>query len=200
MKKLAIAAFVLTSMSGVASAQDFKPYIGLGFGSASIDAGTTLSGSSSEDDTDTAYKIFAGVDLHQNFALEAGYIDFGTYSLSVPNGSSAVLDGDTVEADGFDLGLTADTTAWTIAAVLKTQVGSVTPYAKLGMFAWDSDFDVTVDGVSLETSTDDGTDMFYGLGLGYSVSDAVSLRAEYEIYDVDGADVDVISAGIVMSF
>jgi opacity protein-like surface antigen len=48
---------------------------------------------------------------------------------------------------------------------------------------------------------DDGTDPAYGLGAAFRLTDAVSLRAEYELFDVgDLDDLNMWSAGVEFNF
>jgi hypothetical protein len=62
---------------------------------------------------------------------------------------------------------------------------------------WDSklnarDLDVSV--------SDDGTDLAYGVGAQFRIW-SLSLRAEYEIFDIDGADdVNMLSVGVTWTF
>jgi hypothetical protein len=56
-----------------------------------------------------------------------------------------------------------------------------------------------VPGLDLSAS-DDGTDLTYGVGAQFRVW-SLGIRAEYEIFDIDGPDnVDLISLGVTWTF
>ena len=50
-----------------------------------------------------------------------------------------------------------------------------------------------------QSLSDDGSDMGYGLGLSFGLG-SVSVRGEYEVYDVEDADVSMLSLGVVYQF
>jgi hypothetical protein len=47
---------------------------------------------------------------------------------------------------------------------------------------------------------DDGTDFFYGIGEKYDFMENFGARMEWERYDIDGDDVDLISGSLVYTF
>ena len=47
---------------------------------------------------------------------------------------------------------------------------------------------------------DDGTDVVYGLGAAYNITQNLSVRGEWERYDFDGDDVDLLSVGLAWAF
>jgi hypothetical protein len=49
------------------------------------------------------------------------------------------------------------------------------------------------------TDSDDGTDVYFGVGASYSF-DKVDINADFVRYEVDGVDVDVISIGAAYRF
>ncbi|MCH9695917.1 MAG: porin family protein [Gammaproteobacteria bacterium] len=135
---------------------------------------------SSIDEDDTAYKLFAGYTFDGpvlNLGIEGGYVNFGQPDIDVF--------GDTllVDTDGLNL--------WGIAAL---DAGPVEIYGKLGMIAWD----VTADYLG-SSAKEDGTDVAYGAGLRFKLG-PVKVRGEYEIYDLDGADLGMLSVGIAYQF
>lgn len=131
------------------------------------------------DDSDTGYKIFGGYNFGMvplvNLAAELNYIDFGTF-----------------EGDFADLSL--DVSAWTLSALVGVDLGPVGLFAKAGYFAWDSDVDSNLGDLS-----DDGTDPAYGIGAKFQLG-SIAVRAEYEVYDLDGTDLDFYSVGAAYTF
>ncbi|MGM1053857.1 MAG: porin family protein [Pseudomonadota bacterium] len=152
----------------------------------------------SDDDTDTAYKLFVGYQFNPNFAVEASYVDFGDFEANartmvdgIPVTGSAKL-----SVDGFTAALVGK---------LPIQDG-FSVYGKLGMIAWDADLDESAEALGLRQTNsygDDGTDPFYGIGAEYVVNQ-VMMRLEFERYDISDSgedlDVDLISASIGYRF
>jgi hypothetical protein len=130
-------------------------YLGASVGGATTDFSEA---NTSFDDTDTAWKIFAGYHFLQFFAVEGSYRDLGSVS---------------------DNGFTADTTGWDIAGLAGLPIGPVYLFGKIGAINWDAD---TNAGPNF-----DGTDFEVGIGASIDIV-KVQLRAEVEYLDVlDGA-------------
>jgi opacity protein-like surface antigen len=88
------------------------------------------------------------------------------------------------EADGISL-----------SAVGFLPVGPVDLFARVGAIDWSAD----ISSPGLGSGSDDGTDLTYGVGAQFRVW-SLSVRAEYEMFDVDDADVDMISVGVTWTF
>lgn len=172
--KLAGAILLTLGMTGTALAQSGF-YAGGSVGQATIDA---CDGVTNCDDEDTSWKIFGGWQLNPNVAFEAGWVDFGEVSGSI--GGSAV----SAQVDG-----------WTLAAkgILPLN-DQFSLFGKLGMISWDAKGGGAASGVN-----DDGTDLLYGLGAQYMVTDRVGIVGEWEWYDIDN-DVDLLSVGVMIKF
>ncbi|MAR90557.1 MAG: outer membrane beta-barrel protein [Pseudomonadota bacterium] len=143
------------------------------------------------DDDQDAYQLLAGATFHKYFGVEGSYIDFGSYG-----GNLAKAD-----VDGFTLA---------VKGILPvTDFFSV--YAKGGQLWWDADYDVlTYDGGT------DGDELFWGLGVAFSVAPQVDITLDYTRYNVEferdeigllasdnidtDTDLDHASAGIVFRF
>jgi len=126
------------------------------------------------DESDSASKIIAGYNIgfipFVDFAIEGSYVDFGAPA------STAV----SAEATGLDA-----------FGLVGLNFGPIGIFAKTGVISWD-----------LETNTgfsDSGTDPAYGIGARFQLF-AISVRAEYEIFEFDTADVDLISVSATFTF
>lgn len=166
-----VAALALTGLPAVAA--DNGIYLGASVGQSSLDI----------DDFDydadaTGYKIIAGWRFLDWLAVEGNFVDFGS-------GDDNVL-GNRVEteADGVSLAL-----------VGFLPVGPVDLFARVGAIDWSAD--LSSPGVG--RSSDDGTDLAYGVGAQFRVW-SLSLRAEYERFDISDADADLISVGVTWTF
>jgi len=183
--KRAVLAIVSVLLAApVAATADSEFYIGGSAGGATIEASLGDTGipglPASLDEDDTAYKLFLGYtfDLPVVYiAAEAGYVDFGKPEIPVLQ---------------REIGL--DTTGFSLWGVAGIEVGPVDLFAKLGYIAWEVDASVFGERLS-----DDGNDPGYGLGLSVGLG-PVSIRGEYEMYDLDGADLSMLSVGIVYQF
>ena len=79
-----------------------------------------------------------------------------------------------------------------LSAVGFLAAGPVDLFARAGAIDWSAD--VTAPGLGINGS-DDGIDFTYGIGAQFRVW-SLSLRAEYELYDIADADtVDLLSVG-----
>lgn len=188
-KRFAIAGIVVLALVGVttgpAAAQGMGMgpgsgfYAGAGFGLTSADVcGDLFFGATSCDEDDTGFKIFGGFKFNQFVAAEIGYVDLGEVSASAP-GISA-----TAEADGFQF-----------VAVGSYPIEQFSLLGKIGLFAWDAEVSS-----NLGNFDDDGTDIMFGLGGAFHISPQLTVRGEWEIFDVDGDDIDLFSASIVFNF
>ncbi len=172
----ALAALLL----GSAANADSGFYIGGSIGDAAMSA-SDIDVGADFDDNDNASKIFAGyiVDMPVvDFGVEAGYVDFGAPS-------------DTVLGTQYDL----DVTGISAFGMLGMDWGLFGIFAKAGVVSWDAE--LAIDDVSLEP--EDGSDGAYGVGFRFNFS-SVEIRAEYEVFDVEEVDVDMVSVGVLWRF
>ncbi|MGB2272056.1 MAG: porin family protein [Pseudomonadales bacterium] len=181
MKKLSIA--LLSSAAALMSATAYADesfYGSLNLARTDIDIGIA-----GVDDTDTTFGFGAGYRLNENFAIELGYQDFGEISVSSAGASASV------EADAIQLSV--------IGGVPVSENAGV--YAELGFDSWDADLTYTnVPGFGTGSESEDGTDIFYGIGAYMSLSETVDLKFEYQLHELDGTDVDILGLGFTVSF
>lgn len=168
-KKVKIGLMV-SSFAFIQSVMAESFYVGAKLVNASYDADAS---GVSLDDSDTSFGIFGGYSLSQNIAVQLGYQDFGEVDITGANGTS--------EADAFELSL--------IGSVNASE--AVELFAEVGLDAWDAT--VTSSGVSAD---DDGTDLYFGLGVSFSVNDSIDLFADYQFHSLDDTDIDTFGLGI----
>jgi hypothetical protein len=131
-------------------------YIGGSIGAASTE---TNQANANFDESDTAFKVFAGYHFLQFFAVEAAYRDLGS-----PSNATAKL----------------APTAFDVAGLVGMPVGPVYLFGKLGVARWDADAN-TANG----NFSDDGTD--YEAGIGISL-DVIKIQLRGEVEYIDAAD------------
>jgi len=197
MKRLLTTLVMLSAFTLPFGVQAEGGYLGASFGSTEVDldaitpgAGTTL------DDEDSGYKIYGGYNLNENFALEGSYVDFGEIAMIAPTGAQFIASGVLLQAT-TDINLSASSDAFTFAGVGKMDVGIGNIFGKLGLAMWDSE---TTSNIAAFNTTDDGTDLFFGFGIDIGVTEALVARFEYEMYELDDDEVDMMSLGLHVAF
>jgi hypothetical protein len=151
-------------------------YLGAGVGQANVDGDSGFNGFDSDD---TGFKAIVGYNFGiiplVDLGIEAEYVDFG-------------------KPDDGGLELELEPTALAAFGVAGINLGPVGVFAKVGAFSWD--LDATIEG---ESVSDDGTDVAYGLGARFHIA-SFQIRAEYELFDLEDADVDFLSASVLYTF
>jgi OOP family OmpA-OmpF porin len=112
----AIASTLLFTPSSMAADPSIGWYVGgnVGQSRANIDDGginaTVLSAgftsaSTTKDETDTGFKVFAGFRFMPNFAIEAGYFNLGKVNFTTVTTPAATISGEAKSDNGFNLDL-----------------------------------------------------------------------------------------------
>ncbi|MGB5256525.1 MAG: porin [Woeseiaceae bacterium] len=159
-------------------------YIGGSAGGATVESdlnGISIPGlPSSIDEDDTALKLFGGYKFELpviSVGIEGGYVDLGEPDIDVL--------GDPLKFDVTGINL------WGVASI---DLGLFDVFGKLGYIAWDVEADYL--GAS---ESEDGSDLGYGLGAAFELG-PLHIRGEYEMYDLDDADVSMLSLGVAYFF
>ena len=137
----------------------------------------------SEDLTDTGLKLAIGNQFTPNAALEFGYADLGEGKVTAAGVSCKV------DANGFGASL--------VGSLPVANQFSFT--GRVGLFFWDANVTCSAGAVSVSDS-DSGTDLAFGVGARYDITKTVSLRGEWEQYNLDDTDVDMLSLGLMVKF
>ena len=172
---LAAALFALPVLPAVAADNGF--YLGASVGQANLKIDDLTNNTFEDDDFDAddlAFKLIAGMRPLDWLGLEAAYVNFGEPEDTVL-GQKLKADGDGISA--FAVGFLA--------------TGPVDLFAKVGLISWDSKISGSFD--------DDGTDLAYGAGAQFRVL-GLSIRAEYEKFDISDVDLDMVSVGVTYTF
>lgn len=180
MNKNASAALLVSGLSlcGVALA-DTGLYLGAGIGQV-----TTRDFEDTDfNQDDSGFKIFGGWRA-KYFGIEGGYRDLGEPTEL----------GEVIDALGLE-GLSVKTTGWDLYAMLIAPIGPVELFAKGGGVYWQ--VEANLGGLREER---DGGSPAWGLGAALRLG-PVSLRAEYESFEVDVLDkLDMYSVSAILNF
>jgi len=196
LKKTTIAAFLAASgivVSSAAMAQgksaDQGFYAGARIGQSKVDIDCT--GASCED-TDTAFGIFGGYKINRNFAVEAGYTDFGKVNATVAV-PAATLE---VKSNAFEV--------VGVGALPLNQQFSV--YGKLGFYRGEAKASATL-GAFSGSQKETNTDLTLGVGVQYNFNPQLGVRGEWQRYGSMGGDsiggtfdLDVFAVGVTYKF
>lgn len=132
----------------------------------------------------TAWRVSAGWQFSDYFAVEAGYHNFGDFDQRVDLGD--VVASVAVEADGYTLG-----------ATLGLPLGdNLTLFARGGAFIWEAE--ARLDNSNFDFPQD--TNPYYGAGADFKVTRRLSLVGDWTRYELDAAESDVISLGFRYRF
>ncbi|MCG3113777.1 MAG: porin family protein [Candidatus Manganitrophus sp. SB1] len=181
MKKLTVPGFALLFLllsSTAWAGGETGLYLGGSLGSAGLDVSD---GDVEYDDDDLAYKIFLGYNFGivplVNLAVEGSYVDFGT-------GEERLLGGNAETS----------VTGWDAFGLVGLNLGPVSLFGKAGAIYWDRESSVLA-----QSADDSGTDPAYGLGLQFQLL-SFAIRAEYELFTLEGVDIGFASAGVSYTF
>ena len=126
-------------------------------------------------DDDTGTKFFAGYNLDGTWGLEGGFVDLGDFDVDFFPGS--------VEVDGFQF-----------AGVGNLPVAEVSLFGKVGLYRWDAEANIA--GTPIDD--DDGIDVMWGFGIAFDIAENWLIRGEWERFDIDGDDVDMLSVSVIV--
>jgi len=163
-------------------------YLNTGLTNAGV---TGLASSSSSDKTDTGYKLGLGYRFTPNIAVEGAYVDLGKahYSYNAtgnfgapPVAGTASVQGD-VKVSGINLSLVGNLPL----------NANFNLFGKLGVLVGSAKASITGSasaGVTTASIGNGGTKnqsaLSYGIGVSYNINKQISLRAEYEAFDLKG--------------
>ena len=151
------------------------------------------------EDSRVGWKFNVGFDVTSNFAIKAGYMDLNEASNDT---NSAIADPSIL---GYQSNKSLSNTAegFSLGSVYRYNVTDALGFTgSVGVFNWESNldgqsFNGNVQGVSDQTG---GTDIYFGLGGGYQLTNDVSLSIEWEHYKLNDENTDMLSIGVNYHF
>ena len=148
-------------------------YVGISVGKAKHNLKFSSAAAKAAHDPDvTSMSLFVGMDLNETFAIEGFYANHGKSGFT---GST-----DTIKA-----------TTMGIAAKAGTDLtDDFRAFVKVGYHSWKTKSD----------ENDDGTDVLYGIGLEYKLSETTAIVTGYDRFTYDNSNVTDMSIGIKYRF
>lgn len=155
------------------------------------------------EDARVGWKFNLGFDLTSNFAIRAGYLDLN--ELNADNfslvHSAMIPQNQQVNAKYFHKNLNPE--GFSLGSVYRYHLtDSLDVTGSLGVFNWHETKELQLTDEILENnpSLHSGTDIYFGVGGGYQVTEEVSLSVEWEHYKLDDEDTDMLSIGVNYHF
>jgi opacity protein-like surface antigen len=177
---------------------------------------------------DYVASLLVGYELPGNFAIEGGLLTSAeVYSINSTNdASSGLVDGKAWSISANAGGLKASTNTSYMLGInhsiplnnivdITSKVGlnkTIDFTSKLGILFWGVDYSLYLDGTitfdgttytpsgSIPFASDQGSNVYYGLGLSYPLTDKVSIRTEYTKTKIADNDVGGFTAVALFQF
>ena len=185
-----------------ANAADNNWYSGISLGTTTVETGVSnTTGTALLDEDDSGFKILIGKKIDKTISVEGFYADFGEASLTGNTG------------DNFDIGGTTFvfTTNNAKIATTATAIGANAKFThafsdkssiagRIGIMIWEVTASVSGASVASSSASNDGTDLFYGIGYKYNINNEYAFTVDYDIYTADDLDFDMIAVGVLYNF
>lgn len=134
----------------------------------------------------TSLELSAGYRLNNSFAFEASWVELGETSIDINNTNTAEI--------GVD-----GTSASLITFI--PLFPELELFAKIGVYYWEQESpNITTSTIIRSNNNESNSDVLYGGGFSWYASDNISLRAQYQEFDVLGENIKNVSAGFIYSF
>jgi OOP family OmpA-OmpF porin len=175
-------------------------YLGGSFGQAQADLDCT--GTTSCDDKDSSWKIFAGYQMSRNLAVEFGYSNLGEVTATTP---SFFLPGfGTIPSANISI----ESSVWEVSGVGSLPVADrFSFFGRAGLYMADTDVSLRFAGPpGVVDDSDDNIGLTLGFGARVDITRNLGIRAEWQRYmdvsagDFDESDVDVMALSLVWRF
>ena len=182
MSKRALVAVVLICTPIVCEGADLSAYLGTSIGQrVEIEAVRDVGA----DSGDPSFKLFGGVGIGENFAVEVAYHDFGTTTCCGPSYA--------------DIGFERNGKAFSANAVALWPISRFRLFAKAGALRWDvNGHDLTIAGQRPYSS--DGIKFMAGVGGDLKVMSGLRIRLEWERLEIDDDNADSVTVGALWQF
>ena len=180
-KTASIALLATLTLAPLAAFADSGFYFGGSVGSATLTEDFNGLGIDSDS---TPFRLTAGWQVNDFFALEGGYHNFGEFEERFNIGGEPVAI--RLKADGFTLGATGSV----------PMSRSLALFGRAGAFFWDGDAEIN----SVTQARPEDSNLYLGGGATVSVTERVKLVGDWTRYQLEDTESDVISLGLTYRF
>jgi OOP family OmpA-OmpF porin len=181
LNKAAVAATTILALAPLSATADSGFYLGGSIGSSSLS--DDFDGFDVDADS-ISFRLTAGWQFNDFFSLEGGYHNFGEFEQSFDVAGEPV--DVRLKADGFTLGATGSYPLGQKFAL----------FGRAGAFFWDGDADIN----NVSQARPEDTNLYYGGGAKFAISDRFSLLGDWTRYELEDTESDVISLGFMFGF
>ena len=171
MKRTLLAAMLLSV--ALPSMAESNAYASLLLGNTNQDESQLRSdGSFAFEDDDVSIGLRFGYHFGEYIAAEIGYIDYGQVESNITDAVTTDVINDRFDTYAITIGAKFNFTIEQIGLSFNARVGAA-------QWNYRDDFTRTVSAPLAQTTSDDGTDVYYGIGMEYDVSETVTIGVEY---------------------
>ncbi len=180
-KTASIALLATLALAPLTAFADSGFFIGGSVGSATLTE--DFDGLGVDADSDS-FRLTAGWQFNDYFALEGGYHSFGKFEESLDVGGNPV--DIRLKADGFTLGATGSLPLGS----------SFSLFGRAGAFFWDGDAEIN----NVSQARPEDTNIYLGGGATVAVTERLRLVGDWTRYQLEDTESDVISLGFTYRF
>lgn len=193
-------ATALALTAATAQAQPGQLYFGVAAGPTSLDTRITTV-TTQLDESSTGFKLYGGYHVSRNVAVEFEYADLGEAKLTGNAGDQFVRQGVLYQFLYNNAELKFSPTLIGVSGVFSQRITpALDVHGRVGLASWNVDISSRASGVSLGSTSESGTDIFYGLGAGFWFAPQWRVTLDYENYTVYDGDSSLFSVGIAKDF
>ncbi len=147
---------------------------------------------SSPDTSRNAWHTYLQYHYTPRFGVEVGFANLGKTNTRF---SGVTSDIDTFLSSAKDIH-PQTAKGWKLSGVYRHALPrNFAARARLGAFVWDADYSLKTTTI-VRNVTSHGVGGVYGVGGEYKVYRDTYLHADYDVYDIDGEDISILSLGI----
>ena len=172
-------------------------------------AGPPLTSASTLADSKTSWSLFFGYQVSPYFAVEAGYLNLGSFPYRYRGTADLTASGGGIAPTSFDYAF--DFKGYPLSAIGILPLGPVFDlHARLGLLLADSEVKFSASAGTAQigfTDSASSEDVFYGAGAGMNIGDVWSLSLDWLKYDKVGdgdnvaeTDLDALSLSLIYRF
>lgn len=196
-----ISTSLILSGSTALAAEDSRMYAGFGAGATRMDVGiTNMAGGAAHDDSDTGFKIFAGIKKPMSgipgigaLGLEGFYANLGETTLTGNNGSTFTFADTSYAFTANNVSVKTEGQVFGVGGVAYFPVTkSAAIHAKLGLARWDFKATASAPAVGSFSLNESDIDFYYGIGGSYNIGKSIAIGLDHERFtmtdNLDDAD------------